>query len=118
MSAQKIDFNYTRTDFPTVEINLVRNVSTFCGRKKSGATERFQVTTETIVQHLKSIWREMFQHSAVERNLVHQNDFRYERDDFPAVEINLVRNVSTFCGRKKSGTPERFQVRQKRFSCS
>jgi len=35
-------------------------------------------------------------------------DFNYDRNDFPAVEIDLVRNVSTFCGRKKSGTPKRF----------
>jgi len=44
---------------------------------------------ETIFLQLKSIWREMFQHSAVERSLVHQNDFRYDRNDFPAVEMNL-----------------------------
>jgi len=66
------------------------------------------ITTETIFLRLKSIRRKIFQYSAAEKNLVHQNDFRCDRNDFPAAEIDLVRNVSTFCGRKKSGTPEPF----------
>jgi len=37
-------------------------------------------------------------------------DFNYDRNDFPAVEIDLTQNLSIFCGRKKSGVPERFQV--------
>src|SRR5438093_175809 len=82
-------------------------------RRQQWMPDRFfersiSITTETIFLQLKSIWCEMFQHSAAETNLVHRNHFRCDRNDFPAVEIDLVRNVSTFCGRIKSGTPERF----------
>jgi len=52
------------------------------------------------------------------RPILRKIDFNYDRNDFPVVEIDLTQNLSTFCGRKKSGAPERFQVRQKRFSCS
>jgi len=48
------------------------------------------ITPETIFLHLKSIWCEIFQHSAPETNLVHQNDFRCDRNDFSAFEIDLV----------------------------
>jgi len=52
-------------------------------------TRTISATTETILLQLKSIWCEMLQHSAAENNLVHQNDFCYDRNDFPAVEMNL-----------------------------
>jgi hypothetical protein len=35
---RKINFNYDRTDFLAVEIDLSRNVSTSCARKHSGAS--------------------------------------------------------------------------------
>src|SRR6184192_3774429 len=94
-------------------------------RRQQWMPDRFfersiSITTETIFLRLKSIWCEMFQHSVAEKNLVHQNDFKCDRNDFPAVEIDLVRNVSTFCGRKKIwytktilGTPERIFLQLK-----
>jgi len=62
--------------------NILRQKQIWCSRTIS-------VATETILLRLKSICREMIVHLAPETNLVHQNDFSCDRNDFVAVEMNL-----------------------------
>jgi hypothetical protein len=58
-------------------------------KNKIWHTKTISGATETIFLQLKSISYEISQHSVEEQNLVYQNDFRYDRNDFPALEMNL-----------------------------